>query len=49
MRQVLPEDVRRRFTGHKTPEMTDHYDHIGLMDQIAKLEPSRSLVEAAWS
>lgn len=49
MRQVLPEEILRRFTGHKTVEMTDWYDHAVMQDRIAKLEPSWALVEAAWS
>jgi integrase len=48
MKQVLPEEILRMFTGHKTPEMTEHYDHPALMDQIKKLEPSRKIVEKVW-
>jgi integrase len=48
MRQVLPEEILRRFTGHKTPEMTDAYDHPALLDQIKKLEGARGIVEAVW-
>jgi integrase len=48
MRAVLPEELLRRFTGHKTPEMTALYDHPALMDQIKQLEPARGLVEAVW-
>jgi integrase len=48
MRAVLPEEVLRRFTGHKTPKMSATYDHPALLDQIKKLAQSRGIVEAAW-
>ncbi|MGA2612957.1 MAG: tyrosine-type recombinase/integrase [Spirochaetia bacterium] len=48
MRHVLPEEILRRFTGHRTVEMTDWYDHAVMRDRIAKLEPSRALVEGVW-
>ncbi len=48
MRHAVPEDVLRRFTGHKSVEMTDWYDHSVMQDRITELEPSRNLVEAAW-
>ena len=48
MRHAVPEDVLRRFTGHKSVEMTDWYDHSVMQDRITELEPSRKLVEAAW-
>jgi integrase len=49
MRPILPEEILRKFTGHKTPGMTDLYDHPALEDQIAKLEPVRALVEKVWA
>jgi integrase len=48
MRQVLPEEILRKLTGHKTPEMTQHYDHPGVQDRIGKLEGSRALIENVW-
>ncbi len=48
MRPVLPEEILRLFTGHKTPEMTALYDHPALLDQIKKLEGARGIVEAVW-
>lgn len=48
MRHVLPEETLRKFTGHKTPGMTDLYDHPRLEDQIGQLESARALVEGVW-
>ena len=48
MRAVLPAETLRKFTGHRTPEMTDLYDHPGLQDRILSLKASRTLVEKAW-
>ena len=48
MRAVLPAETLRKFTGHRTPEMTELYDHPGLQDRILSLKASRSLVENAW-
>jgi integrase len=48
MRHVLPEETLRKFTGHKTPGMTDLYDHPRLEDQIGQLESARALVESVW-
>ncbi len=48
MRSVLPAEILRKFTGHKTPEMTELYDHPGLQERIQGLKASRSLVEKVW-
>jgi integrase len=48
MRHVLPEETLRKFTGHKTPGMTDLYDHPRLEDQIGQLQSARALVESVW-
>ncbi len=49
MRAVLPEEILRKFTGHKTVEMTSLYDHPAVKDQIKRLEGARSIVENVWA
>ena len=49
MRAVLPEEILRKFTGHKTPEMTRLYDHPTLQDELKKLEGAHGIVEAVWA
>jgi integrase len=48
MRAVLPAETLRKFTGHRSPEMTELYDHPGLQERILSLKASRTLVEKAW-
>ena len=47
MREKIPEDLLREFTGHKSEQMTDHYDHPRLESKIQKFQESRKLIEAA--
>jgi integrase len=48
MRRVLPEEILRKLTGHKSPEMTALYDHPAVNDRILQLEGARDLVEGVW-
>jgi integrase len=48
MRAVLPEEILRQFTGHKTPEMTGLYDHPTVEDTVKRLEGTRALVDCAF-
>ena len=48
MRQVLPEQIFRELTGHKSEKMTDLYDHPSLDEKIKRLGASRKLIEGVW-
>ena len=48
-RPLLPEAALHALTGHRTPEMSAHYDHPDIQARMAKIEPFRGLIEAAWS
>lgn len=49
MRAVLPEQILRELTGHKTEQMTSLYDHPSLEDRLKRLEESRKLIESVWN
>jgi len=48
MRKILPEEILRELTGHKSREMTDLYDHPTVDDRLKKLSKSRNLIESIW-
>ena len=48
MRRILPEDILRQFTGHKTLKMTELYDHPAIQDKMSKLKAAVPLIEQAW-
>jgi len=45
MRERLPEDVLRRFMGHSSVAMTNHYDHPDLVRRLESMADKRELVE----
>ena len=49
MRNVLPENLLREFTGHRSIKMTDQYDHPSLESRLETLEKSRDLIESIWT
>jgi hypothetical protein len=48
MRTELPGDVLREFLGHRSVEMTDHYDNPILLERLKALQDMRSAVESFW-
>lgn len=48
-RNQLGDDVLRKFTGHTSVAMTDHYDHPRLDDVIKILSPHVTKLEKGWS
>lgn len=48
-RPLLPEGALHALTGHRTPEMSAHYDHPDVKARMEKIEPFRALIEAAWT
>lgn len=48
MRRVLPEDLLREQTGHKSRKMTDNYDHPTLDHRLEHLQGVRKLIEGVW-
>lgn len=48
-RPLLPEGALHSLTGHKTSEMSAHYDHPDVRARMEKIEPFRQLIEAAWT
>ncbi len=48
MRKILPEEILREFTGHRSEKMTDRYDHPILEDRLEKLQSVKKLIERVW-
>jgi len=49
MKTKLPGEVLREFLGHRSVEMTDHYDNPILLERLLALQDMRSKVEQFWS
>jgi hypothetical protein len=48
MKTELPGDVLREFLGHRSVEMTDHYDNPILLERLKAFQDMRSTVEKFW-
>jgi hypothetical protein len=48
MKTELPGDVLREFLGHRSVEMTDHYDNPILFERLKAFQNMRSAVERFW-
>ncbi len=48
MRKILPEEILREFTGHRSEKMTDRYDHPILEDRLKNLQSVKKLIEKVW-
>lgn len=48
MKDLLAGEVLRRFTGHKTEEMTEHYDRPFLEDRLKSYDEHKPQVEKFW-
>jgi integrase len=48
MKTKLPGDVLREFLGHRSVEMTDHYDNPILLERLKAFQDMRSAVERFW-
>jgi integrase len=48
MKTELPGDVLREFLGHRSVEMTDHYDNPILVERLKAFQDMRSAVERFW-
>jgi integrase len=48
MKMELPGDVLREFLGHRSVEMTDHYDNPILLERLKAFQDMRSSVEKFW-
>jgi integrase len=44
IRRHVPEGVLRALTGHSSAAMSDRYDHPGIAERVAELEPARETV-----
>jgi integrase len=49
MRTKLPESVLREFIGHRSVDMTDHYDNPILLERLKDYQDMRPTVEQFWS
>ena len=49
MRRVLPDELLRGQTGHRSIAMADRYDHPSLEERLLKLESLRPAVDNAWT
>jgi integrase len=49
MKGVLTADMLREFTGHRTEQMTQRYDHPHLLDRLKQFEHSKDTIEKTWS
>ena len=48
MKMELPGDVLREFLGHRSVEMTDHYDNPIILERLEAFQDMRSSVEKFW-
>jgi len=48
MRPLLSAEVLLAFTGHRSEEMTDHYDRPHLESRLLQLAGNKELVEKFW-
>ena len=48
MRNVLTGEILRQLTGHKSIQMTDHYDHPTIEDRLERLKGSIKLIDSVW-
>jgi integrase len=48
MKTELPGDVLREFLGHRSVEMTDHYDNPILLERLKAFQDMRFRVEKFW-
>jgi integrase len=48
-RHVLTDAALREFTGHRSEQMSQRYDHSELVDRLRKFDSSRPLLEALWN
>jgi integrase len=48
MKTELPGDVLREFLGHRSVEMTDHYDRPILLERLAAYQNMKPSVEQFW-
>jgi hypothetical protein len=48
MKTKLPGDVLREFLGHRSVEMTDHYDNPILLERLKAFQDMRFAVEEFW-
>jgi integrase len=48
MKTELPGEVLREFLGHRSVEMTDHYDNPILLERLKAFQDMRSAVENFW-
>jgi integrase len=44
-RNMMPDDLLRLLTGHKTERMTAHYDKPGIPDMLKRIEAARGMID----
>src|SRR6056297_293245 len=49
MKGVLTADMLREFTGHRSEQMTQRYDHPHLIDRLKQFEHSKDTIEKTWN
>ena len=49
MRGILPERTLREFTGHRSEQMTERYDHPELETRLRQLLPAQEILNDAWN
>jgi len=48
MKTKLPGDILIEFLGHKSVDMTDHYDNLILLERLAAYRNMQSRVDGFW-
>jgi hypothetical protein len=48
MKTKVPGDILREFLGHRSVEMTDHYDNPFLWERLREFQDMRPAVEKFW-
>jgi integrase len=49
MKGVLTADILREFTGHRSEQMTQRYDHPHLVDRLKQFEHSKEAIDSTWN
>ncbi len=48
MKNLLPEPLLRKLTGHATEAMTTQYDHPQIEDLLHRVQGAREIIEGVW-
>jgi integrase len=49
LREVLPDQMLKMLTGHKSSAMVEHYDHPSVDDRLNRLLPAKEVVERIFT